>query len=343
MSSDSPEDMRKAGAIAEKEHAAEKAASKTSDGKAAAATSAQGSATNLPGAGTPSSAAIAPSGSGVPATSVPAKDALVTKVPPKFTDADVIEAARLPDFKNTMKGLFPESLDVREAPLLPLEYGGSTFTGLVARLLGETASREFEGLRTRRFIYYANGKNNVPVGLGHGSSVDGHGKNIDVFVFYTAGGTIKQLQVTGVPAGIMKQLVDGGYLSQFNGRSLSEFEVIRGKKGRIKSKGIFLRTAREPKSDARFYFDKIMRAVRYNTAFMGVAYFITQHPDMADKNAHEFPEEVEITKGQATSGPEAFIRSKKISGSAVDGKITMQHGDDDADDSDSDDDQSDGE
>jgi hypothetical protein len=86
------------------------------------------------------------------------------------------------------------------------------------------------------------------------------------------------------------------------------------------SKGAFLARAKRPKSqEARTAFEKVLRSVRFSAAFMDVAYFITQHPDQADKPTQEFPEGIQLTSGTPTTGPEAFVDKKNIA-NPIDGK-----------------------
>jgi hypothetical protein len=222
----------------------------------------------------------------------------------------VNDGPRLKDFGAQLKMLFPESTTQKEIDFLPLTYGGTTFIGLLTRLFGEGVDRSREGLKTRRYIYQAL-KGDEPVGVAHGSDFILGSNKVDVFVFYTAGGTIKEVRVNGLPSSVEDTLKKGGFLTQFIGHTTAEFEIIRGKRGRIRSRGAFLSLVKKPTdAQSRPYFEKLYRSVRYNCAFMDVAFFITRHPDLADKSNQAFPSEVEVSSGKSSTGPEAFVNAQ---------------------------------
>lgn len=228
-------------------------------------------------------------------------------------DPDVTNGPRLDNFRDEMMSRFPGATRISEESLLPQTAGGTTFMGLIGRLLGEGIDRQHEGLKTRRFIYAAE-RNNQPMGFAHGARFEWGGRNIDVFVFYTAGASITDLKVINLPERISENFQKNKSLEQFIGQSTHDFEVRRGRRGRIISRGAFLSNARRPpESDARAYFERVLRSVRFNAAFMDVAMFITQHPDLAEKPVQEFPEEAEVRSGKSASGPEAFIGGKRLS------------------------------
>lgn len=221
--------------------------------------------------------------------------------PTSAPDRAVRDGARLKDADTALKRVFPGTTAIREQTLLPLDSGGTSLMGLIVRLFGERPDGEFEGISTKRFVYHAM-SNDQKIGLAHGSSVQVEGATIDVFIYYAPDGTVREVQVEGLPEPIFASLRDGKYLDQFRGHSPEDFEVTIGKKGRIKARGSFYNEVRRPGGVARTAFEKIFRAVRYNAAFMDVAYFITQHPDLAD--------EQKISPIQVTSGPEAFVKNR---------------------------------
>ena len=117
-------------------------------------------------------------------------------------------------------------------------------------------------------------------------------------------GTVRDLKVVGLPDPQLKALNDGKYLEQFKGHATEDFEVTIGKKGRIKSRGIFYSHVRYPgPTPLRKTFERIVRSMRYNASFMDVAFFITQHPDLAAEDR--------LAKIEPVSGPEAFIKNRK--------------------------------
>ncbi len=225
------------------------------------------------------------------------------------TDPEIREAARISDFEKVLKEIYPEATRFEEKTFLPLETGGTSLVGLVARLLGEGVNKDLEGLKTRRYMYHAF-KNKERVGVAHVSSsyLDSStkGELVDVAVFFDQIGQLKEVRPLNLPQNVRVYFSDNKTLKQFEGLQLSDFTIERGRKNRIKSKGRFFSIVKKPGQDvARRYFDKITRAVQFNVAFMDVAHFITQHPDMAHHHQEEFPEQIEVKKGMPKSGPEA--------------------------------------
>jgi hypothetical protein len=226
----------------------------------------------------------------------------------------------VPNLKDRVKDLFPGFTGLKKSDLLPQEFGGTSFTGLVSRLLGEALNRQFEGLNSKQIIYYIEGPKNQTLGLVHTATSEWAGQLVHTILYYSPGGTVKRVEVDGLPQKVAKEFSDLASLEQFKGHQTEDFEVIRGRKGRIVSKGTFLAKVRRPKSaEAKTAFEKVLRSVRFSAAFMDVAYFITQHPDQADQLTQEFPEGLELTGGMPSSGPEAFVDKKNIA-SPIDGK-----------------------
>ncbi len=222
----------------------------------------------------------------------------------------ILEGAKLANPKETLKKYYPGMTSMKEVSLLPLERGGSSFMGLVSRLLGEGTQRELEGLRTRRYMYQAF-DNDKMIGVAHGSSTHVGGNLVHVFVFYSLDGILRDFYIEGLPPSVEKTLDEGSYMKQFIGKSTEDFELVRGRRGKVKSRGAVLGSTRYPPSrEARAYLEKILRSLRFNAAFVDVAFFITQHPDLAEKHVNEFPEDIQVTTQQPVAGPEAFIRER---------------------------------
>lgn len=219
----------------------------------------------------------------------------------------VVSGPRLLDYRASVKEIFPEASHIRETSLLPAESGGSSLVGLVARLLGESPNKETEGLNTRRYIYriYSGEKQ---IGVAHGSSVFIDGRPINVFVFYEEEGPIRNVLVENLPEKIKPQM--DAHFKQFLGLSPEDFEVLRGKRGRVKSKGAFFSKVRRPSNSTEaLYFDRIARSVRFNASFMDVAHFIIQH---SSEDSSE-----RIIASEPVSGPEAFIKSLEAKSSVT--------------------------
>ncbi len=194
--------------------------------------------------------------------------------------ADVVDGPRLPNYKDFLKSTFADATEFNEIPVLPFSNGGSSFMGLVHRLLGEQVQREHEGLKTRRFIYEAFNEKKELLGLAHRSSFELNGKIATITVIYDGSGQIRRLDIEGLPSATLAELNRGSYIDQFSGRSSEDFEVTLGRRGRIKSRGAFFTQARRPgESSLRNAFDRIFRSVRFNTAFMEIAYFVIRHPE----------------------------------------------------------------
>ena len=125
---------------------------------------------------------------------------------------------------------------------------------------------------------------------------------------------------------IQKEFQAQGILDQFVGKNPENFEVVLGRKGRVKSRAAFLSQAKRPHSaEGRAYFEKLMRSLRFNTAFMDVAYFITQHPDLADKTSDSGSSVQLKASAMPLSGPEAYAQAHQGDGSnPIDGHFLLQ-------------------
>lgn len=247
----------------------------------------------------------------------PAQDTFFTSVQ-AVDESQIINTVKVPQVADLLRTHFPKMTKVEEISFLPWNQGGTSFTGLVTRLLGAGLDPEFEGLRARRYFYIAyEGK--IPLGVAHASSDTVGPHQIDTSVIYTAGGTVVDVIVHGLPKSVENDFEKSKILNQFLNRSTEDFEVILGRKGRIRSKGAMFKALKyPPSSESRNYFEKIFRSLRFNTAFMDVAFFITQHPDLADKTSDDGTEEVAGTEASEES-PESFVRGKER-GAAIDGK-----------------------
>jgi len=243
------------------------------------------------------------------------------------TISEFRDGSKIENYPKVLLSQFPEATEVKEVIFLPSEQGGSTLMGLVSRLLGEAPNSEFEGMRVRRYFYYLLGKDKKLSGVLHGSAAQTSSGPIDVFVKYAPEGNIQAVQVRDLPKSVEKEFADKQLLAQFVGRSPEDFAVERkGRKGRVKVIPAFLRGLKQPSSaDSQYFFNKIIRSLRFNASFMDIAYFISQHPDLADQPTEGFPEEVEITTQQPTAGPEAYVR-EKASTNPFDGKVQILQG-----------------
>lgn len=194
----------------------------------------------------------------------------------------VTDGPRIANAEALMRTVFPSLTSVKEMTFLPSETGGSSFMGLIQRLLGERVDRVNEGLRTRRYIYQAFEDKKL-IGIAHSSRHELGNGMLDVTVYYDPEGSIRAIKPENLPPQINDRLVEGKYLDQFLGRTAQDFEVTLGRKGRIKKRPDFTLRARRPSAaDARSYFDGITRAVRFNSAFMEIAYFIIMHPEQGE-------------------------------------------------------------
>lgn len=222
---------------------------------------------------------------------------------------------RIQAYQTHLKEIFPSALRFEEKALLPSQSGGTTMMGLVSRLLGDMPSPRSEGLRSERFIYQAFDKEKT-VGAAHGSLAYVDTQVIPVFAYYDAFGRIIEVRAESLPAAVQKDFAANQTLKQFTGKNLEDFEVTRGKKGRIKSLAPVMSQLRRPgNAESRRYFDAIVRSMRFNASFMDIAHFMTQHPELADHIVAELSSSdgrtTALNPSVSPTGPEAFVREKE--------------------------------
>lgn len=237
--------------------------------------------------------------------------------PDENSDSDrlVTSALKLANEKTTLETVFGSIDEFRTILINPRDKGGTTFTGLVAHLMGEALNRTHEGYNTEKVIYQA-WKGKTPIGAAMGSRYDAVGNTLEVFVFYNANGTIRDLQVLGLPKAVAARFASRGYLKQFIGRHTEELENRRLRKGR-RAVGAFLKTVSHPSEAAdRPYFTSVLRSVRFNAAFMDVAYFITKYPNQVSVADNRVPPTPLNLLRQPLSGPEAYLRERTRQGAS---------------------------
>jgi hypothetical protein len=190
----------------------------------------------------------------------------------------ITNGPRMGAYQNELKKIYPEASKIEEYSFVPREWGGISLMGLIGRLVGDRAHREYESINTRRYIYRAYKGKDV-IGVAHGSTTDAPTSAVDVFVFYNPDTSIRDVRVDRVPGTVLERLEQGGYLKQFLNRPAEDFTVQIGRRGRITNWGNFARQARRPSDkETSNYFNSIFRTVRFNAAFVEVGYFIGQHP-----------------------------------------------------------------
>lgn len=232
----------------------------------------------------------------------------------------VVDGPRLSNFETELKRLFPNANKVIEREFLPRTSGGTTFTGLVNRLLGEATHSEHESIDVKRYIYEAY-KDEELLGVAHSSEYENkHQPKVRVDIFYDTDGIIKDMKIGGVPESVLKKFHSEGLLAQFVGRTPEDFEIKRNRRGKISKKGDFLSSYKKPSSgESAKFFDSLVRSVRFNAAFMDVAFFITQHPNL-DNNSRRL--RVAVAKG----GPEAYVSSTRVIENPEDGSLILSDG-----------------
>ena len=192
------------------------------------------------------------------------------------------DGIKIPSYQEALKKVYVDATRFEEVKIDPSKSGGSTLMGLIGRLMGGSPNSQFEGMGVQRYVYPAF-KGDTLIGVSHGSTIDVDGKLINVFVHYNADANLKEVEVTEAPETVLALLKSGNYLSQFRGYSTEDFQTTYEKKRRklITHSGRALRLMKWPQeSVAKNYFDKILRSLKYNVAFVDIAYFISRLPMM---------------------------------------------------------------
>jgi len=233
---------------------------------------------------------------------------------------EVTDGPKISNYESVVKSVFSDAKKIEETAFLPRTSGGSTFVGLVRRLLGEITHREYESIDMQRYIYKAFDRDGELLGVVHASEFEsGINPKVRVDIFYDTNGVVKDLKLEGVPNDVLSSLHKDGSLAQFLNATPEDFEIKRNRRGRISKKGEFLRKQKFPPSKrVRKYYESIVRAVRFNAAFMDVSFFITQHPNL-DKNSRQV--RVNLSQG----GPEAYVSSAKIIKHAKDDSVLLMN------------------
>ncbi|MEZ4814505.1 MAG: hypothetical protein R3A80_04775 [Bdellovibrionota bacterium] len=159
-----------------------------------------------------------------------------------------------------------------------------------------------------RYIYTAS-RGKELIGVTHGSTIEVDGKPIHIIVHYDSNANLKGVDIKEAPPGILASLKKGNYLDQLKGYSTEDFQTTYTRKRRrtIALKGKALRELKYPSArDARSYFDKIVRSVKYNVAFVDIAYFISKLP-MMDLQSRRISS---IARGAGS--PEAIVEGTQL-------------------------------
>ena len=201
-----------------------------------------------------------------------------------FAGEKTSQGTRLPNYDKELRRVYPDASKIEEYSFVPAQWGGISLMGLIGRLVGDRAS-PFESINTRRYLYRAYKGDDV-LGVTHGSSTHSDVGPMDLFVYYNPDSSVRDVRLDRAPTAVVKQLADGGYLKQFINRPAEDFTVTIGKRGRVKDWGNFSREVRRPKDkELNDYFTRIVRSMRFNAAFVEIAYFIGQHPKTEDQSA----------------------------------------------------------
>ena len=147
------------------------------------------------------------------------------------------------------------------------------------------------------------------MGVSHGSSVDADGILINVVVHYDADANVKGVEILDAPEEVAAAVKSHKFLDQFKGYATEDFQVKYEKHRRrlISHQGRALKEIKTPSTGVvKNYFDRILRSVRYNVAFVDVAYFISRLP-MMDTQSRRISS---VSKGAGS--PEAMVESAKM-------------------------------
>lgn len=219
------------------------------------------------------------------------------------------EGYRIKNFNDVLKKVYVDANRFEELKVDPSKSGGSTLMGLISRLMGSAPNSTFEGMGVQRYIYSAY-KGKTFLGVSHGSSVEAEGALINVVVHYDADANVKGVEILDTPEEVAVAIKSHKFLDQFKGYATEDFQIKYQKQRRrvISHQGRALKELKAPSTGVvRNYFDRILRSVRYNVAFVDVAYFISRLP-MMDTQSRRISS---VTMGSGS--PEAMVKSAKMS------------------------------
>lgn len=223
--------------------------------------------------------------------------------------ASAEEGIRIPSYEKALRDVHVDATRFEELKVDPSKSGGSTLMGLIGRLMGGAPNSEFEGLGVNRYLYTAY-KGDVLLGVSHGSSIEVDGKPIHIFVHYDSSTNLKAVEVKNAPSNVLATLKDGNYLKQLTGYATEDFQTTWEKKRRrlISHRGRAFNEMKYPhESNAKNYFEKIVRSLKYNVAFVDIAYFISRLP-MMDLQSRRISS---VAKGAGS--PEAMVEGTMLS------------------------------
>jgi hypothetical protein len=218
------------------------------------------------------------------------------------------EGYRIKNYQDVLKKVYVDATRFEELKVDPTKSGGSTLMGLISRLMGSTPNSTFEGMGVQRYIYSAF-KGKALLGVSHGSSVDADGILINVVVHYDADANVKGVEILDAPEEVAAAVKSHKFLDQFKGYATEDFQVKYEKHRRrlISHQGRALKEIKTPSTGiVKNYFDRILRSVRYNVAFVDVAYFISRLP-MMDTQSRRISS---VSKGAGS--PEAMVESARM-------------------------------
>jgi hypothetical protein len=218
------------------------------------------------------------------------------------------EGYRIKNFNEVLKKVYVDANRFEETKIDPSKSGGSTLMGLISRLLGSAPNSTFEGMGVQRYVYSAFRGQNL-LGVSHGSSVDADGALIHVVVHYDADANVKGVEILDAPEEVAAAVKSHRFLDQFKGYATEDFQIKYQKQRRrvISHQGRALKEIKTPSTGiVKNYFDRILRSVRYNVAFVDVAYFISRLP-MLDTQSRRIS-----SVSMGSGSPEAMVKSAKM-------------------------------